>query len=375
MKIAFVCHDADLTGAPKIGFELAKYLTEENEIIMVVKKGGHLLTFPEYRGVFSKVINSNTSHVVSDYSFSKRVGIEKKILKEIKPDLLYVNSVAASDWCKAGKRNKIPVVLHSHEMKNELLSLESIDILKKKLPRYVDLLITVSADAENDINEYFRIPFKKILSSTPGINFTKIEALANVSEFEAAENIFGEEIQLDKPVISMCGVASERKGSDIFIEAAKKLPQYNFMWVGPWNEYEASDNIAFEQYKRDQLSNFYITNQVNNPYPYFKMTDLFILTSREDPSPLVVMEAIFLSKLCIGFSQTGGSKYILDKYGILFNGEINVDRLIVAINKIRPDTLTDFLSEGKKKQFENEYDFSKIAKAIENEITLLVKKS
>lgn len=374
MKIAFVCHDASLTGAPKIGFELAKYLSTGNEIILIVKKGGVLLQFPEYRNAFNKVIDCGTSHETSKYSYSERVTIGKAILQKEKPDLLYVNSLAASDWCKAGNELGIPVVLHSHEMKNELLSLESVDIIKQEIPDYVDLLITVSADAEKDICDYFFTSFKRVLSSTPGIDFKKIVSSANIPDFEPAKNIFGEKMQFGKAVISMCGVASKRKGSDIFFEAAKEFPQYDFMWIGSWNGNEAFENIALTKYRGLRLPNFYITNKVNNPYPYLKLTDLFVLTSREDPNPLVVMEAIYLSKLCIGFSQTGGSKYILNRFGVLFHGEINIDRLTIAINKIRPDTLTGFLSGERREQFENEYDFSKIAKAIENEISLLVKK-
>ena len=327
MKIAFVCHDANLTGAPKVGFEIASCFSRDHEVIMIVKKDGSLLRSPEYGSAFCRVINTNTSHEVSKFTLPERIGIAKDIIKQEKPDLLYLNSVASADWCAAGKELNIPVVLHSHEMKNELLSLESINIFQRDIPRYIDLLITVSGDAERDIVEQCSLPFKKVLSLKEGINFQKVWELARTTNFVQPTNIFNENMEIDKPVISMCGLASKRKGSDIFFQTAKELSQFNFLWIGPWNAEEAPWNIALDAYVSNPIRNFYMTNETSNPYPYFKLTDLFVLTSREDPNPLVVMEAIFLSRLCLGFSNTGGSKDLLNRFGVLLHGDITVDRL------------------------------------------------
>jgi len=190
MKIAFICHDANLTGAPKVGFEIARCFSRNNEVIMITKKDGSLLSTPEYRSAFYRVLNSNTSHEVSRFKLPERISIAKEIMQREKPDLLYVNSVASSDWCAAGKECNIPVVLHSHEMKNELLSLESIKIFERDLPRYVDLLVTVSGDAERDIIEQCSLPFKKILSLKEGINFQKVWELSRAGDFVQPKNIF-----------------------------------------------------------------------------------------------------------------------------------------------------------------------------------------
>lgn len=375
MKIVFVCHDANLTGAPKIGFELARYLSNEYEVLMIVKKGGALLDFTEYRSSFSKIINTNTSHEVSDFAFVERVKMAAGILEREKPDLLYVNSVASSEWCRAGSECPIPVVLHSHEMKSELLSLASVDIFKRDLPRYVDLLIAVSADAGIDIVDQCQVPFQKIVLSSPGIDFNAIEKLALSGAIRTPKNVNGEVMRNDKPVISMCGIASKRKGSDIFFDSAKTLPQFNFLWIGPWNITEAPDNLAFDDYRKNRLDNFYVTDEVRNPYPYFKMTDIFTLTSREDPNPLVLMEALFLCKLCIGFSDTGGGKDLLNRYGVLLHGAITADRLTTIIQKINPDSLTRFLSDERKLLFMKEYDFQVMAQQIQTQISSLLKQT
>src|SRR5574338_1516477 len=138
MKILFVCHDAALTGAPKVGFEIAGILAKTHEVVMVVKKGGVLTSFPEYKSVFSKIINSETSHEIAHLPYQQRIEISAKILKEENPDIVYVNSMASSDWCEAAKLIEKPVVLHCHEMKSELKALAGINIFNKDLPQFVD---------------------------------------------------------------------------------------------------------------------------------------------------------------------------------------------------------------------------------------------
>ena len=342
---------------------------------MIVMKDGPLLRFPEYRSAFAKILNANTSHEKTGFTLSQRTTVAKDIIRQEKADLLYVNSVASSDWCAAGKECNIPVVLHSHEMKNELIALERISIFKRDLPRHVDLLITVSGDAETDIIEQCSLPFSKIFSSRAGINFQKIGELSGSHNAQPPRNIFEQTLQNGRPVVSMCGIASRRKGSDIFFQAASQLSEFDFLWIGPWDRAEAPGNPALDDYEKNSISNFYSTNETYNPYPYFRLTDLFVLTSREDPNPLVVMEAIFLSKLCMGFSGTGGSKDLLNRFGILLHGDITIERLTLTIKKIFRDPLTEFVNPEKKQSLITEYDIKSIAMSIETEISPLVNHS
>ncbi|HMG66449.1 MAG TPA: hypothetical protein VK588_02150 [Chitinophagaceae bacterium] len=370
MKIVFVCHDANLTGAPKVGFEIARHLSYNNEVVMVVKKQGLLAQIPEYQDAF-RIFNSNTSHEIEGPSKEERSLIAMNFLQKEKPDLLYVNSVASSDWCKEGKRLGIPVVLHSHEMKRELLSLESVGIFSSDLSLYVDLLISVSPDAEDDIISLCSTPFKKIFLSTPGIDFMKLEKQAISENYLRPMNFLNEEMPVGNPVLAMCGIASQRKGSDIFLQVARKFPHLSFLWIGPWSRREAPGNIALSEFEKSPLPNFYMTNETLNPYPYFALTDLFILTSREDPNPLVLMEALLLCKLCMGFSNTGGSKDLLTRFGLLLQGSVDVDRIVSIVEKIQFPLTVKFVNQDQTERFRMEYDIKYIAQSIEEQLVFL----
>ena len=107
----------------------------------------------------------------------------------------------------------------------------------------------------------------------------------------------------------MCGVAVPRKGPDIFWEVAKALPEYDFVWIGSWDDddYVRNNNNALSLNEQEPLGNLYWTNSLTNPYTALNQIDLFTLTSREDPNPLVVLEAIALDKPAVTFTKTGAS--------------------------------------------------------------------
>ncbi|MGB3239048.1 MAG: glycosyltransferase, partial [Geitlerinemataceae cyanobacterium] len=139
-----------------------------------------------------------------------------------------------------------------------------------------------------------------------------------------------------QPIVCACGVASHRKGTDIFFETARQLPHLQFLWIGKWQATGLPENPAEKRYIAETLDNFFISGEVTNPYFYLNLADLFVLCSREDPQPLIVFEALILGKQAVCFSSSGGSRSILDKYGYVLHGEPSVDRLVSYISQICP---------------------------------------
>ena len=80
-----------------------------------------------------------------------------------------------------------------------------------------------------------------------------------------------------------------------------------------------------------------LLNFKNNPYPYLKKSDIFILSSKFEGLPNVLLEAITLNKLVISSNCPTGPSEILDngKGGFLLRLEITknlVKKIIFAIN-------------------------------------------
>jgi glycosyltransferase involved in cell wall biosynthesis len=63
------------------------------------------------------------------------------------------------------------------------------------------------------------------------------------------------------------------------------------------------------------------------------MGDGFLLTSRQDPFPLVMIEAAYLGKPIVSFPSGGVSEFILDGMGAITE-DISVRQLVAKMRKI-----------------------------------------
>lgn len=108
------------------------------------------------------------------------------------------------------------------------------------------------------------------------------------------------------------GTIEWRKGADLFVQLAgevRRHPRYgdrpvHFVWVGgeragvDWDRLQA--DVA-----RSQCDHVHFTGHVADPRPYFQLADVFALTSREDPYPLVCLEHAALGTPIVAYSSSG----------------------------------------------------------------------
>lgn len=338
MKIAFVLHDFSLTGAPKIGLDIAAILAKRHEISLVSKKDGPLRQFSDDVGLHDvKVIN--TSHETVKLSLSARVELYEAYLAELRPDLVYINSLAAADWASACHMMHIPFLVHVHEMRSGIRALAVEGIYSIGDVRHADLILSASEECANDTRD------ELLLGSRPIINFgvsINCAAVARKSQEEPGRAVnqrgkplaYGRRGERARPLVAMCGQSSLRKGTDLFWELALRLPDCDFLWIGPWNdEVSVAVNPALAMNAQRPLDNLYWTGLLTNPYACVAQADLFMLTAREDPNPLVVPEALSLGVPVCSFVSTGGSRFWTERYGFSLAGEVSVDKMELFVSK------------------------------------------
>ena len=338
MRVCVVCHEASLTGAPRIGFDIAAFLAERYDTTLVVKKGGPLIDLPAYAALRDSYRCLESERQASGLGYRERVERAVALVRELAPDVLYVNSVASGEWCEAGALAGVPVALHTHETRDSLPGLLS-SVCTPRVLRWTDLLVGASRRAIDDI---------QTLTGTSVSNrfvfgiFIDTESVLAQSMLDVPPptNAKGEALEDSgiRRLVGMCGLAQPRKGADIFLDVAVRLPAHDFVWIGPWAPPAADTNDGTYQRFRDlALPNFYVTGLVENPYAYLRRLDTFVLTSREDPNPLVVAEALVLGKKAVAFSETGASAGLLARFGYAITGRPDAER----IAKVLPGILAD----------------------------------
>ena len=335
MRVCIVCHEASLTGAPRIGFDIALFLARTHEVNLLVKKAGPLIEFPQYEKLKPGYRSLETNHEVCDLTYRERVDHAIEVLRELRPHVLYVNSIGSGEWCEAGAKVDVPVALHTHETRASLPSLLS-SVCAPNILQWTGLLVGASRQAIEDVQVLTGNTVSDRLDF--GI-FVDSDTILSQSELtvEAPLNAGGAPLEAgsERSVVGMCGLAQPRKGSDIFLDMAVRLPQYDFLWIGPWAPPETTLNDeAYARFKSLQPANFYATGLTENPYAHLRRIDAFTLTSREDPNPLVVAEALLLGKRVVAFSGTGASISLAARFGYAINGKPDVDRFATVLPKV-----------------------------------------
>ena len=335
MRVCVVCHEASLTGAPRIGFDIALFLAKSNDVKLLVKKDGPLIDFAQYATLKPAYRCLDTNHEICDLTYRERVDHAIGVLGEVKPDLVYVNSVGSGEWCEAAARVDIPVALHTHETRDSLPSLLS-SVCAPNILQFTGLLVGASQQAIDDIQSLTGTNVGRRLNF--GI-FVDSDTILSQSELavEAPRNARGDALEdgARRHVVAMCGLAQPRKGADIFFDLAVRLPQFDFVWIGPWAPPETPLNDApYARFESLKLANFFATGLTENPYAHLRTIDVLVLTSREDPNPLVVAEALVLGKKVVAFSDTGASVAMASRFGYALNGKPDVDRCAMVLPKI-----------------------------------------
>lgn len=182
-------------------------------------------------------------------------------------------------------------------------------------------------------------------------------------------------IPKDNLLVINVGLGEKRKGFDIFYSVANKLKKekMTFLWVGTLTE-EMKDKY---QKKVEDLNNFVMPGFISDKEEFMKFydaCDIFLLTSREDPFPSVVLEAFNAERPVIAFKDAGGFQDIVktNTSGYLVNYE-NEDEIIDKIMKLKSDPkLRTKLGKGAKK-ISKEYSFKDYIKVLKDECTRGVK--
>jgi glycosyltransferase involved in cell wall biosynthesis len=335
MSITIVLHEATRTGAPKVGGIIAAGLQKYEDVRVICLGDGPLLGWLQQR------IGEDNVSVVSSHqlryraTFAERQRMAEAALREHPSDIVYVNSFAASEFVVAGKQVGSTVALHLHEKAGEMRKILSLDLAKLEVLPMCDGIVLAADDLERDVIEVFGSVPEKCLRF--GIVVDTHEMAQFADEPEAiAHNADGDALDWgERATIGMCGVASPRKGSDIFFETASRLPQHDFVWIGNWTPNEAPENPIYEEFLSTRLPNLYVTGGVDNPYKFIKRLDLFFLSSREDPNPLVLAEAMLLNTPILAFSATTAVGDFLGRTAILCHGQTNradAERVMKAID-------------------------------------------
>jgi glycosyltransferase involved in cell wall biosynthesis len=314
-----------------------KLLQQEQSVTfdIVLLRGGPLEKEFEKLGdlIVLKPANYSSNKINLTYLINlikSRIKIRQIFPKLRKADLVFSNTIVNGNILKKLKRFKKPVLTYVHEL----------DSIPNFYPMETNLMESVKCSS---IMLYPCMKVKEFLSGTFKVEEKKLMRLNYLLDLSLLKNKNSEK-NTGFNSITICGVgtASSRKGTDLFIETAheviKKNNSIRFTWVGGFASKE--DETRYRKSVKDFgiENNFEFTGLMNpsEVKTIYSKFDALFLSSREDPYPLVVLEAAFQKTPSIIFSESGGMvEFVSEENGWTVNGFDTVQSasIILSITK------------------------------------------
>lgn len=320
--LVLVSHDATRTGAPRVAIEILRSWTSfPGHRHAILKSGGPLLAefkaWSDHLTMRSAPVRESLCHLGfkearrGPYALAGRFDVvaARRVLRFLRPTLVYANTLLSADYAWAASELGVPSILHCHELGSYIPTFVRRYRLRR-LPENVSL-VAVSTAVQRTLAEALGRDVSGIKLIPPPVDVARVQQLAR----QDASTLLPQ----DALLVTGCGTVDERKGSDLWLEMAKLVlssgvPEWVFfVWIG-----EGSWLAKLrERVNRMGLSRrvLFIGSQ-ENPYPLLSRSAVFTLTSRWDPFPIAVLEAMALGVPVVAF-RAGGVAEQLGGCGIL----------------------------------------------------------
>jgi glycosyltransferase involved in cell wall biosynthesis len=242
-------------------------------------------------------------HLTSDFAAAGKcytsVNLDKDyldivdyLLDDTPPKIVYCNTVVSgrlfqSNFARFLKGSQ--VVAHCHEMANVLREFPGqLCALVARADRWICASPAIPPYLQAECN----VPAERIGTVLPFIEPSTISTPALPLYRSATRTALG--ISLEAFVVVGCGTVNFRKGPDIFVDVAEELLRnvattpIHFVWIGDGEDKEALELVVRDKQLGSSVS---FLGYRKDSADLIGIGDVLFLSSREDPFPLVVLEA------------------------------------------------------------------------------------
>ena len=158
------------------------------------------------------------------------------------------------------------------------------------------------------------------------------------------------------------GYADMRKGFDLFLQLWRltKLSrsQVHFAWIGGIDP-ELAQWLSLEIEEAKASGSFHMAGYRNDVNAFFSAADAFALTSREDPFPTVVLEAMAAELPVVAFEGTGGIPELLKERALGYVVPFcDVPGMAAKLNGILGQTIHDGVRARAREACEKQFAFT-----------------
>jgi len=389
-RLLFISHEASRSGAPILVLHLLQKLRQQNPncvIDVLLLKGGELYddfasvsdnVFLAYANITpSSFLQRNLRRLKSIIFAQKKETEQSEIAKIISTlflnnyDLVYGNTIISLTWILPFYKKGIPTIIAIHELTYGIESIYKKEFIQENIINVSQIIAGSQAVANNLISKY-------------GAKKNQVNVIHSFidSDLKIAKekDILKKELHIleDQLLIGIVSAQELRKGTDLVPMLVKQIKNktninFKFVNVGGTSNSTFVMNSKLDAEKLGVIDKIIYINHNNTPTDYINILDIFILLSREDPFPLVMLSAAKLKKTIVAFEKSGGAEEFLQHNNGVLIPYLDTDKMATEIVKLlRVKDLRQKLGEKIFERLENEYSEQKQTTKIFNLIDKLI---
>lgn len=232
------------------------------------------------------------------------------LVRRLDIDLVYLNTLTVGDMLEEDRDlGTVPVVSHVHELPMALRRFarggESRQALRS------DVLISVSDAVASNLVRSLNCPAERVRRI---YGFVPSDLRPSARSCELRETLLRQlGLPGDSWIVGFCGFADLRKGVDLVVPLARLIPAtirgrpVQLIWVGGVAPDFGIATLRDDVRKAEVADRVHFVGATSTALDWMSTFDVHALLSREDPFPLVVLEAAALGVPTVCFSGAGGA--------------------------------------------------------------------
>lgn len=316
-KILFFTPHGTLTGSEVLLWSfLQNFDRQQFQAALYCERTGPLLKavpndIPTYSSPFLqgglKGMTHKAIRQIGLYSNEKAI---RAMHQQVRPDCWYLNTILMFYLIPLAKQLGVKTIVHIHEL-NSIYEACSYEDMAQAMQQ-ADMVIGVTdkiCQLARDMGATNVVRQRCLINpSREKVDPVRVQTLRK--NLDIAPNTF---------IWLMIGTPTHRKGFDFLPTIAQHFRQQpcHFLWMG-YTRYSGLTYLVEQQLAAAGLSNVTLLKpQTTDYYNYIQLADGFLLASREDPFPLVMIEAASLAKPIVASEEVGAVEFIRPGMGEL----------------------------------------------------------
>jgi glycosyltransferase involved in cell wall biosynthesis len=320
-SMLFVSHEATLTGAPMMLLHFLRWLRENSTVepSIVCLRGGPLAEqFAEvgptlvlgdevgWPGTTAAEERMISMGMVGAARRAQRRRVRPTLEPVADAEVVYLNSAASLRILHHLPRVRTAIA-HIHELQSAFhwsVLPEDVGLLDTRIDHFVAAADCV---ADNLVDRY-GVARGAITRVYEFIDTGRVLASRPEGRDEVREQLG---LPPEARIVGGCGFADWRKGIDLFVQLARAVAEMgrddvHFVWLGARAGGIEHEQLDFDIAQAGLGDRFHMAGLQPAPFDWYRAFDVFALTSREDPYPLVGLETSLLGVPMVCFDRSGG---------------------------------------------------------------------